>query len=66
MNHSIDPDAVQDATAEAARKRRQEILRLKDAEKLNMTELADRLGISRQRAHILVKRAQKDARRKIA
>lgn len=51
------------ALQEAARTRRQQALRIKRDERLNYRQLGERLGVSRQRAQAMCKRAIADGRR---
>ena len=56
----LSAESVTKAMSERARQRRQEVLKLKREHKYTYRELAERLGVSRQRAQVLCKKAISD------
>ncbi len=54
-------EALQELYGTAAAIRKAEVLRIQDAEKLTLAQLADRVGISKARADQILKARQKEA-----
>ena len=53
-------DTVAQAMSESARLRRQAVLKLKREERLTYQQIAEQIGVSKQRVHAMCKRALKE------